>query len=56
MLPHGNAVLIASRIPGARLETLEGVGHMFWWEQPERSAAAIRGLVERGREAAPRLA
>jgi 3-oxoadipate enol-lactonase len=56
MLPHANAVLIASRIPGARLETLEGVGHMFWWEQPERSAAAIRGLVERGREAAPRLA
>jgi 3-oxoadipate enol-lactonase len=45
MLPYANAVLIASRIPGARLETLEGVGHMFWWEQPERSAEAIRALV-----------
>jgi 3-oxoadipate enol-lactonase len=56
MLPHSNAVLIASRIPGAQLETLEGVGHMFWWEQPERSAAAIRGLVERGSETASRLA
>ena len=56
MLPHSNAVLIASRIPGARLETLEDVGHMFWWEQPGRSAAAIRSLVERSREAAPRLA
>jgi 3-oxoadipate enol-lactonase len=56
MLPYSNAVLIASKIPDAQLETLEGVGHMFWWEQPERSAAAIRSLVERSREAAPRLA
>jgi 3-oxoadipate enol-lactonase len=45
MLPYSNAVLIASRIPGARLETFDGVGHMFWWEQPERSAEAIRALV-----------
>jgi pimeloyl-ACP methyl ester carboxylesterase len=45
MLPHSNAVLIASRIPNARLETLDDVGHMFWWEQPERSADAIRALV-----------
>ena len=56
MLPHSNAVLIASRIPGARLETLDDVGHMFWWEQPERSAAAIRSLVQSGREAPSRLA
>jgi len=56
MLPYSNAVLIASKIPDAHLETLEGVGHMFWWEQPERSAAAIRALVERSREAAPGLA
>jgi pimeloyl-ACP methyl ester carboxylesterase len=48
MLPASNAQLIASRIPGARLETLEGVGHMFWWEQPERSAAAIRALIDQG--------
>src|SRR5207244_461478 len=45
MLPYSNAVLIASRIPGARLECLDGVGHMFWWEQPQRSAAAILALV-----------
>jgi 3-oxoadipate enol-lactonase len=56
MLPYSNAVLIASRIPNAHLETLEDVGHMFWWEQPQRSAQAIRALVERSREAAPRLA
>ena len=56
MLPYPNAVLISSRIPDAELVTLEGVGHMFWWEQPERSAEAIRGLVERSREASPHVA
>jgi pimeloyl-ACP methyl ester carboxylesterase len=41
LLGHANGHEIASRIP-ARLETLEGVGHMFWWEQPQRSAELIR--------------
>jgi 3-oxoadipate enol-lactonase len=42
MLPIQNGRMIASLIPGARLEVLEGVGHMFWWEQPERSAGLVR--------------
>jgi 3-oxoadipate enol-lactonase len=42
VLGYPNGPLIASLIPGARLETLEGVGHMFWWEQPERAAELIR--------------
>jgi 3-oxoadipate enol-lactonase len=42
MLSVDNGRLIASLIPGARLEVLEGVGHMFWWEQPQRSAALVR--------------
>ena len=42
MLPVQNAHAIAERIPGARLEILEGVGHLFWIEQPQRSAALIR--------------
>jgi pimeloyl-ACP methyl ester carboxylesterase len=42
LLEVANASLIAEQIPGARLELLEGVGHMFWWEQPERSAALVR--------------
>jgi pimeloyl-ACP methyl ester carboxylesterase len=41
MLPVGNGELIARLIPGARLELLEGVGHMFWWEEPERSAELV---------------
>ena len=36
---------IAALIPGARLELLEGVGHMFWWEQPERVAELVREHV-----------
>ena len=42
VLPYPNGELVASLIPGARLETLEGVGHMFWWEQPAVSADLIR--------------
>jgi 3-oxoadipate enol-lactonase len=42
VLPYPNAELIASLMPSARLESLEDVGHMFWWEQPERSAELIR--------------
>jgi 3-oxoadipate enol-lactonase len=42
MIPVANGELIASLIPGARLEIYEGVGHLFWWEQPERTAELIR--------------
>jgi pimeloyl-ACP methyl ester carboxylesterase len=41
MLPVQNAHVIAARIPGARLEILEGAGHLFFWEQPEHSAQLI---------------
>lgn len=42
VLPYPNGELIASLMPAARFETLEGVGHMFWWERPERSAELVR--------------
>jgi pimeloyl-ACP methyl ester carboxylesterase len=42
VLPFPNGELIASLMPGARFERLEDVGHMFWWEQPQRSAELIR--------------
>lgn len=42
MLPFANGVAIAEAIPGARLAALEGVGHMFWVEEPGRSAKLVR--------------
>jgi pimeloyl-ACP methyl ester carboxylesterase len=37
--------VLARLIPGARLELLDGAGHMFFWEQPERSAQLVREHV-----------
>lgn len=42
VLPYPNAELIASLMPAARLETFDDIGHMFWWERPERSAELVR--------------
>jgi pimeloyl-ACP methyl ester carboxylesterase len=42
VLPFPNGQLIASLMPSARFEVFEGTGHMFWWEQPQRSAELIR--------------
>jgi pimeloyl-ACP methyl ester carboxylesterase len=41
LIGFANGETVARQI-GARLEPLEEVGHMFWWEQPERSAELIR--------------
>ena len=42
LLDAVNGELLARLIPGARLQLLEGAGHMFFWEQPERSARLVR--------------
>ena len=42
LLEVANGEQIAALIPASRRELLEDVGHMFWWEQPERSAELIR--------------
>jgi pimeloyl-ACP methyl ester carboxylesterase len=41
LIRPSNGETIARLIP-APLELLEDVGHMFWWEQPARSAELIR--------------
>jgi 3-oxoadipate enol-lactonase len=42
VLPYANGEQIASLMPGAGFETFEDVGHMFWWEEPQRSAELVR--------------
>jgi 3-oxoadipate enol-lactonase len=42
MLPVQNGRMIAGLIPGSQLEILDGIGHLFFWEQPERSAELVR--------------
>jgi 3-oxoadipate enol-lactonase len=41
LLGVGNGIQIA-RLLGVEPRLLEDVGHMFWWEQPQRSAALVR--------------
>jgi pimeloyl-ACP methyl ester carboxylesterase len=48
MIPVPNASLLAQRVPGARLVVLDDVGHLFWWERPERSAELVRELIAAG--------
>jgi pimeloyl-ACP methyl ester carboxylesterase len=38
MLPYPNGLVLAEAIPGAVLETFDGAGHLFFWEDPERAA------------------
>lgn len=45
MIPVGNAQVIAGHLPEARLEIFDGVGHLFFWERPERSAELLRELA-----------
>jgi pimeloyl-ACP methyl ester carboxylesterase len=42
MLPVTNGEAIARTMPQARYERYEGVGHLFWIEQPERTAELVR--------------
>lgn len=44
VVPFANAELLASKIAGARLERLEGAGHVVMIEEPERLHALIRGF------------
>jgi len=41
LIGANNGIQIA-RLIGVEPQLPEGVGHMFWWEQPERSAALVR--------------
>jgi pimeloyl-ACP methyl ester carboxylesterase len=40
-----NSDVLAERIPGARVERLQGLGHLFFWEDPERFVAVVEGFL-----------
>jgi pimeloyl-ACP methyl ester carboxylesterase len=42
----GNADVVASRIPGARVERLPGAGHLFFWEQPDACVRIISEFLQ----------
>jgi 3-oxoadipate enol-lactonase len=42
IIPVENAHLIHRLIPGSRLEIFDGVGHLFFWEEPRRSAELVQ--------------
>jgi pimeloyl-ACP methyl ester carboxylesterase len=42
LLPVSNGRQIAGLIAGSKLEIFDGTGHLFFWEQPERTAELVR--------------
>ena len=45
VVDYRNAELLAARIPGARVELLEGSGHLFFWEQPGECVSIINDFL-----------
>jgi 3-oxoadipate enol-lactonase len=41
-----NSELLADRIPGARLETFPGTGHLFFWEEPDRFVEVVKEFLQ----------
>ncbi|GLZ41402.1 alpha/beta fold hydrolase [Actinokineospora sp. NBRC 105648] len=48
MITPGNGPHVAGLVPGARLEQLDGVGHLFWLERPELTAELVRAHAVNG--------
>jgi pimeloyl-ACP methyl ester carboxylesterase len=50
VMPLGNAKLLCDRIPGAVLDVFDGAGHLFFHEQPQRTADAVTAFAAGGQE------
>jgi 3-oxoadipate enol-lactonase len=42
-IPVENALRLSELLPAARVELFDGAGHLFWWEDPERTANLLIG-------------
>jgi 3-oxoadipate enol-lactonase len=47
LLKQENGAMVAGLIPGSEFVTIEGVGHMFFWEKPEESSRTIIEFLSR---------
>jgi 3-oxoadipate enol-lactonase len=45
LVPPANAELLASAIPAATLVWFEAAGHLFWTDQPEKTAATVNAFL-----------
>jgi pimeloyl-ACP methyl ester carboxylesterase len=45
VVDYRNSQLIADAIPGARIEIFEGLGHLYFWEEPERFVSSVREFL-----------
>jgi pimeloyl-ACP methyl ester carboxylesterase len=45
VMPLANAELLCARIPGAVLDIFEGAGHLFFHEQPQRTADVMEAFI-----------
>jgi 3-oxoadipate enol-lactonase len=45
VMPLANAELLCQRIPDAMLEVFEGAGHLFFHEQPQRTAEVVTAFA-----------
>lgn len=41
-----NAQLLGERIPGATVDLVEGGGHLYFWEQPDRFVASVAAFLQ----------
>jgi len=48
LLPPRFSRQLATRIPGARLELVEGAGHVYFWERPDSFTALCLDFFRRG--------
>ena len=45
VVDYRNAEVLAARIPGSRVELLEGCGHLFFWEQPDACVRILNDFL-----------